>query len=472
MMNRRKFLRNGGLLGLGSLMVNPLTLTSTQAQNLAKTDVAPLKTAKNIIFMVSDGMSIGTLTLCDLMMQRKLGKESAWMHLYRKNLAKRALMDTASANSLVTDSAAAGSAWGGGVRVNNGSINVGPNGEIHEPILVKFKKSGKAVGCVTTVPITHATPASFCVNVSSRSAATEIADKYLDLKFDVLLGGGVEDFEKSGRKDGRDLLQDFKNAGLKVAINKQELLKLKNSKEPVLGVFHKDGLPYTVDQNSDKELQEKVPTLPEMTAFAIDKLSKNPNGFVMQVEAGKVDWAAHANDPFAIINDQYAFDQALQIALDFADKNTDTLVVFTTDHGNSNPGLFAAKNCNETFDEACNAKQSNEWILKGITRDSSLNQIIDRIQYASNCKIKYEDAQVLQKLFVAMENDGEYNPYKLPFRQLSEIQGKYNNIGWGGVNHSADFVELGMYGAGSEMLPPFVKNTDLHNFMLRATGLV
>jgi alkaline phosphatase len=209
-----------------------------------------------------------------------------------------------------------------------------------------------------------------------------------------------------------------------------------------------------------------------MTAFAIDKLSKNPNGFVMQVEAGKVDWAAHANDPFAIINDQYAFDQALQIALDFADKNTDTLVVFTTDHGNSNPGLFSAKNCNETFDEACNAKQSNEWILKGITRDSSLNQIIDRVQYASNCKIKYEDAQVLQKFFIAMENDGDYNPYKLPFRQLSEIQGKYNNIGWGGVNHSADFVELGMYGAGSEMLPPFVKNTDLHNFMLRASGLL
>lgn len=71
------------------------------------------------------------------------------------------MMDTASADSLVTDSAAGGSAWGGGVRVPNGSLNMGANGDKYTPILQKFKNEGKKVGCVTTVPITHATPASF-----------------------------------------------------------------------------------------------------------------------------------------------------------------------------------------------------------------------------------------------------------------------------------------------------------------------
>src|SRR5690554_7013143 len=94
------------------------------------------------------------------------------------------MMDTASASSLVTDSAAGGSAWGGGVRVPNGTLNVGANGEQYTPILQKFKKEGKKVGCVTTVPITHATPASFCVNNESRRNQPEIAEQYAELKFD------------------------------------------------------------------------------------------------------------------------------------------------------------------------------------------------------------------------------------------------------------------------------------------------
>jgi alkaline phosphatase len=59
----------------------------------------------------------------------------------------------------------------------------------------------------------------------------------------------------------------------------------------------------------------------------------------------------------------------------------------------------------------------------------------------------------------------------MPFKLLSEIQKKYTNVGWIGDNHSADYVELAMYGPGSENLTTFVKNTDLHNFMLVAAGV-
>ena len=141
-------------------------------------------------------MSNGTLQLADLLKYRKFGERSTWLDLYSKNLVSRALMETSSASSLVTDSAAAGSAWGGGFRIPNGKINVSANGENHLPLWQKFKKIGKKTGVVTTVPATHATPAGFCVNSETRHAQEQIAEKYLTHKFEVILGSGNKYFTK------------------------------------------------------------------------------------------------------------------------------------------------------------------------------------------------------------------------------------------------------------------------------------
>ncbi|MPT35615.1 MAG: alkaline phosphatase, partial [Flavobacterium sp.] len=176
-MDRRRFFRNGSIFTLGAALVNPLDAVSN---TLEFDTVRKNKKAKNIIFLVSDGMSTGTLNMADLYLNRKMGHGSNWLQLYRDSRINRALMDTASASSIVTDSSAGSSSWGGGFRVNNGSLNVGPNGEVHMPIWQKFKKSGKMAGCVTTVPITHATPAGFCVNSKSRNAQEDIAEQYLE----------------------------------------------------------------------------------------------------------------------------------------------------------------------------------------------------------------------------------------------------------------------------------------------------
>lgn len=167
-MKRRDFFRTGAIAAIGSTLLRPFN-------SIAQT-LSPGKqgTVKNIIFMVSDGMSTGTLNMADLYLSRKYGRFSNWVNLYRNGRGNRGLMDTASASSLVTDSAAASSAWGGGIRVNNGSLNVGPNGEQHQPILQKFKSAGKSVGCVTTVPITHATPAGFCINIDNRAISQKL----------------------------------------------------------------------------------------------------------------------------------------------------------------------------------------------------------------------------------------------------------------------------------------------------------
>lgn len=466
-MKRRDLLKTSALgsLGLGILQACGTTAVLGYSEK-------PLRRAKNIIFMVSDGMSSGTFNMADMMSKRQLGKQSAWLELNVSVGARRAMMETASADSLVTDSAAGGSAWGGGQRVFNGRLNQDEKGVCHKPILQKFKAAGKSVGCVTTVPITHATPASFCICNESRKNQADIAKQYLDLKFDVMLGGGLEFFDKNLRKDSQDVFALFDAQGYGVAKSKGDLDALKLINKPVLGVFHESALPYTIDHLNDENYKKNIPTLREMSLFAIEKMNTNPNGFVMQIEGGKVDWAAHGNDVAGLIYDQIAFDETVAAVIEFARKDGNTLVIVTTDHGNANPGLMYGKKADENFDRLQRFKHSNEWVFKQVTKDISSKQFIDLLEFSQATIITEEEAKnITTQINQLSENDiKKYS--KLPFETLAEIQKKYVSVGWISTDHTSDYVELTMFGPGSEMLKPFVKNYELHNFMLEAGGLL
>jgi alkaline phosphatase len=378
-------------------------------------------------------------------------------------------MDMASANSIVTDSAAASSSWGGGVRINNGALNISPNGEAHLPIWQKFKKVGKMAGCVTTVPITHATPAGFCINSKRRNDQEFIAEEYLTQGFDVMMGGGNNYFAAEYRKDKRDMYQEFEAKGYQVVKTRTEMLAI-SSENPILGVFYNDGLPYSKDRENNKELAEKIPTLGEMTQKAINMMKNHPKGFVLQVEAGKVDWAAHGNDIAGLLYDQVALDEAIKVAIDFAEKDEETLVIMTSDHGNANPGIIYGKNANEKFDAIQNYKHSNEWILNGFGKETSISQTKERIEYANNFTPTDEEAKLILGYYsdLRTNDDGLYNPKHLPFEAFAQIQKQHNSVGWISMDHSADYVELAMFGPGSDLLKPFIKNTDLHFLMLEA----
>lgn len=467
-MNRRTFFKNTAIAGAG---IGVLGACSTASSVIGTHQLEATK-AKNIIFLVSDGMSIGTLTMADTLKQRMYGKPSIWLDLYRNNKVTRGLMDMASESSLVTDSAAASSSWGGGHRIPNGGINVGKGGIQHKPIWQKFKKAGKKAGIVTTVPVTHATPAGFCANSSSRNDQAGIALQYLDIELDVMLGGGQSYFDPNLRKDGINLYASFLQKNYSVFTSRSELLNNSISTR-MLGVFEPDGLAYTLDRNNDKSIQKQTPTLAEMTTKAIESMQSHDEGFVLQVEGGKVDWAAHANDAGALIYDQMAFDDAVEVAINFAALNGETLVIITTDHGNANPGMLYGKNVNDNFDRLQSFKHTNDWILQGITTNNTVNQVRERIEFANNYGISKEQAQHLLDYYIGLEKaeEGLYNYRKLPFKALSEMQEGYHSVGWISTNHSGDFVELAMYGPGSSNLKPFVRNTELHNFMLDATEI-
>lgn len=97
--------------------------------------------------------------------------------------------------------------------------------------------------------------------------------------------------------------------------------------QPILGVFAEDLIPYYIYRNSDKSLKNAVSSLGEMAQKAIDRMKSYKNGFVLQIESGKVDWAAHENDIAGLINDHIEFDEAVKVAIDFAEKDKETINV-------------------------------------------------------------------------------------------------------------------------------------------------
>ena len=478
--------------------------------------------AKNVIFLVSDGMSSGTLTLAELVKQGKMGAPTHWMSLYASDPSglagvsgaagangaaggfgkpyHRGLMDMASLSSLVTDSAAAASSWGCGKRINNGGVNWGPENEQYKPIMEIFRDAGKATGLVTTTRITHATPAGFSVNVPSRNMENEIAVQYLEREFDLLMGGGKRHFTEDRRPDKRNLLQDFEQKGYTVALTKSEMESATQrssggndgnrgnddrggNRTKLLGLFYDSHLPYTVDHQSLPELQNNVPTLAEMTSVALQRLDESgKDGFILQIEGGRVDHAAHGNDAAGLIYDQIAFDDAVKVVMDFTENRDDTLVILTTDHANANPGLVglgsAYSQSNDMLKSVYDARHSMEWMFEemdyswsdGVLTGLKVKQIRDLIEYTTRIELANEEALMIKRAF-----EGKL---EVPFRNrqgpgavIGSVLANYNGINFVSTNHTSDFVELAAWGPGSEGLPGITRNTDLFDLMVTMAGV-
>lgn len=255
------------LLGLGATGAVAATLpASVIAQRPPAPDwPKPKQPVRNIIFMVSDGMSMGAFTLAEMMRKHKGMGPSHWRMLWDKPGVRRATCMTHSADGWVTDSAAAGSAWGSGEHINNGAINFTPDERTPEPIHITAQKLGKATGLVATSRITHATPASFVANVPKRSLEDAIAEQILDRNVDVALGGGAKHFQAELLAKHPDVTLARSLADLNAAANKTGRL---------LGLFHDDHCHYELDRPAD------LPSLRQMAEVALKKLENSNTGFV------------------------------------------------------------------------------------------------------------------------------------------------------------------------------------------------
>ncbi|WP_233196413.1 alkaline phosphatase [Chromobacterium sinusclupearum] len=333
--------------------------TLLAAAVLAALHTAPAQAAgeaKNVIFFLGDGMGPATVTASRIYQYGESGK------LSMEKLDRTARIKTFSNDAQTTDSAPSMAAYMTGVKMNNEVISMSPDTRAIEPnkdgtgncganngapvatLLELAKAKGKAIGAVTTTRVTHATPAATYAHVCHRDAESDIIaqavpggagyNAKLGNGLDVLMGGGAKFLlpatQKGGkRSDGRNLLQEFAAKGYPVLQTGSQLAAFDAKyASRVVGIFANDHLDYELDRVKNKLDQ---PSLAQMTAAAIDVLSKNGNGYVLMVEGGRIDHALHGTNAKRALVDTIAFDDAIKTALAKVDlKNT--LVVVTADH--------------------------------------------------------------------------------------------------------------------------------------------
>lgn len=292
---------------------------TTTSSNTERLPLVSGKKIKNVILLIADGTGIAQLS------SGQLGLVGADGYLNLQRMPVTGIVKTQSTNSLITDSAAGATAYSCGMKTNNGMIAFLPDESHCKTLLELAEERGLSTGLVATSTITHATPASFAAHVKSRGNQVGIAEQYVNSGVEVFLGGGREffipqDMEGSSRKDDRNLIEEFENNGYEYVSTADEM---KNSKtDKILGLF----------ANSGMESIDRTPTLAEMASTALSKLETNPNGFFLMVEGSQIDWAGHSNNAEYAIREVKDFDDAVKVALDFAVKDGETLVVLTADH--------------------------------------------------------------------------------------------------------------------------------------------
>jgi len=322
------------------------------------------KTAKNIIFMVPDGLGLAGVTATRIY---KNGPDGDALNM--EKLPVIGYQRTHSANSMVTDSAAAGSAWATGEKFNNGEISCsaakGPKClEAPKTILEIAKEKGKATGLVVTSPISHATPAAFGAHSLSRQCGSEIARQFIEeTGVDVVLGGGVlgtranfgcDLYPQSYRWNQDDIVTSALAHGYHVVTTQDELGKaVNNDADQILGLFsnYKMGKTpeiFRVDPGIVYPAEE--PTLPTMTRAALDILQEDEDGFFLMVEGAQIDWRNHNNDIKGQIAEILSFDEAVENVMDWVDhspeRKRNTLVIIVSDH---DTGGFAINGPDETL---------------------------------------------------------------------------------------------------------------------------
>jgi alkaline phosphatase len=281
---------------------------------------------RNIILCIGDGMGLAQIFAARVKTLGKFGR------LAMERMPVTGFVNTCSADALVTDSGAAGTALAAGVKTNNGMIGMDPEQRATPTILEACKKRGMATGLAATSTITHATPASFASHVLGRSDESAIAVQLLQNRVNVLLGGGRQYFipgsaPGSKRSDNRDLIKEARKAGYMLARDNKELAN--SGGEYLLGLFQ---LGYLTGDSAE-------PTLAEMTRRAIDLLSRKEKGFFLMVEGSQIDWACHGNDLEETIDEVVGFDEAVKTALDFAARDSHTIVIVTADHETGGLGI-------------------------------------------------------------------------------------------------------------------------------------
>ena len=432
---------------------------------------------KYVFLFIGDGMSTPQRMIADEF-SRATGKGPLAMNA----LPFQATTRTCSADSLVTDSAAAATAIACGKKTNNHYSGVDPDGRPLESCAAVAKKAGRKVGIVSTVTITHATPAGFYAHRKSRGDGYGIALDLANSGFDFFAGGGLD--SKFNDKKHKEYVGDAyayaEKKGYRIVRTKDEFMSLKPSDGKILTRFRDGALDNAIDIRDAKD-----PTLAEIVTKAIQMLD-NEKGFFLMAEGGRVDWAGHANDAATNLREVLALDDAVKVALAFQEKHpAETLVVVTGDHetgglsmGFSGTGyaIYPKQLANQTmsvgvFDEKIAALFKEKAQLsfddvKPLVSEAFGFKFPDSPE--GEIKLSKSDVKELKKAF---DHDVAFHQSKVQENAKYDGEKRYLfggacrlvmshkcGLGWSSGAHTAMPVLTTAKGAGAELFSGFIEN--------------
>ena len=338
-------------------------------QAIQKEEVKPVK---NVIVMIPDGTSLATVSI------------ARWLQWYQDPSKPKLNIDpylcgtvrTHSSNAPIGDSAPTTSCYMTGQPSRTGYVSTYPeqdkDNDIYpteaerafQPLTTVLEAGkilqGKATGLVFTCEFPHATPADCSAHSYKRGRYDWIAPQMVHNELDVVIGGGVSILTE-------EMENELVANGYKVYRNDLQGMRADKG-EKMWALYGDKEMAYDLDRDPNQQ-----PSIEEMTRKAIEKLSKDPDGFFLMVEGSKVDWAAHGNDPVGMATDFLAFDRACGAALEFARKNGETAVVILPDHGNS--GISLGRRSCKGYDKLSKDQLFHQFSLYKLTAEGFAKKV-------------------------------------------------------------------------------------------------
>ena len=330
--------------------------------------------AKNVILFVGDGMSLTTVAATRILEGQRRGQPGEENMLAFESFPNTALSRTYNTDSQTPDSAGTMTAMATGVKTRIGVLDIAPSvargdcvAALRAPLVSALEiaeAAGLSTGIVTTTRLTHATPAATYAHAPDRNwendadvpdaarqaGCRDIASQFVEFSagdgIEVALAGGRSHFLPAGaddpeyaefpgdRLDGRHLIDEWraKNPNGAYVWNAKQLAVAEAAQAPrLLGLFEPDHMQFEQDRPGDRAGE---PSLAEMTRAAIGVLRRNPRGYFLMVEGGRIDHAHHNGNAYRALTDTIAFSDAVRAAAELTSED-DTLILVTADHSHT-----------------------------------------------------------------------------------------------------------------------------------------
>lgn len=297
-------------------------LVSCKASSSQEAEITPLvsfqpdQKPKNIVLLIGDGMGISQISTALYTNNNRSALEQFPFIGFHKSY---------SADNLITDSAAGATAFACGVKTFNGALGLNADSIPVLSILEESERNGLATGLVVTSTIVHATPAAFIAHQNMRVLNEEIAADILKTEVDLLIGGGKRYFDRR-EIDNRNLYEELKDKGYLVTdYSQMELTRMGLNAKQNFAYFTADGDPLPSSAGRDY--------LPYASKQALPFLAqRSDKGFFLMIEGSQIDWGGHANDARYLLSEMMDFNKTVEVVMEYARKQGNTLVIVTGDH--------------------------------------------------------------------------------------------------------------------------------------------